>query len=171
MKTIITIIAVSLVCFSSCTKEEFISPELRIYVTTLASEKYSEVDIKVNSFEFITTGYGSKSVLHQYTPYGYSTFLSKENTVLIDVVDISPLNGVSGVKMDLSIPILYEGEILHQDIQIPYFVGNDLISPISFEPGKTYQIDFTIDLDELLYEYEGDLHIFSYYSPAIRELK
>ena len=89
---------------------------------------------------------------------------------MIDVVNHFDLQSVSGVRLDMSIPILYEGETLHQDVQVPWFDKNDLLSSIDFGNGKMYRIDFTIDLDEYIYVEGGVLKMIPKFAPTISEL-
>ena len=165
----ITLIAIGLVFFSSCSTEE-IDPELRVFVTTKASEKYEEVDLRVNYIRITAGANDVISTIYQPTPLGYTAGLKSDKTTLLNVVDHFESDDVSGIAMNISIPILYEGETLHQDVEVPWFKTNELNTSIDFENGKDYRIDFTIDFDEHIYEENGVLKLNPEFAPVVTEL-
>jgi len=169
---LLTIIALSLVLFSSCTKEE-IDPVLEISITTKASTKWAQSDIRVGNVRFAienedgTPAWGN---LQNYTGVDFETSLSEQDNNLIFNDRHFDMHKVTGLKLLTSKIHVTNGDEGIRSVEIPWHEQTPLSQDVSIENGKSYRIEFILDLDQLIYEENGQLFLDNNYDIEISEL-
>ena len=169
---IITLIAVGLVFFSSCTKEE-VDPVLEIFVTTKASQNWEAADIYVSTVRFAiefedgNQGWGS---LQKYLGADFDAELQQDQSMLIFNDRHFDIDKLLGLKLDISSLRLSNSDTGETKIELPYFEFGRLDEIASIENGKSYTIEFILDLDELVYEENGKYILDNNYEIEISEL-
>ena len=167
---VLTIIAVTFFLLSSCTKEG--DPVLEIYVTTLESEKWEEADVHISNVKFAIEneeGTIGSSSLQQYFGVRYDVGLDEEQSTLIfndRHFDISKLVGLRLNNLDI---LLSNSDSGISNVISPYIDYIPLSESISLENDRRYKVEFILDLDELVYEENGQLYLDPSYVIEVTE--
>jgi|GEM_PF-2681616 len=168
---ILSLIVAGLFFFTSCQTEE-IDPVFEIYVTTKASENWTNTDFDVayvRVANLTDSGEQGWAGITPFTTSSYNLDLSQENTVMVHNdrhFDLEML----GLKLDLWNVNLANQDFVTGKVTVPYFKYGELDESISIKNGKTYRIDFTIDFDEQIYEENGTYFLDPNYEIEVIEL-
>ena len=176
MKYLISLVIVSSLLFSSCEKYAHIYPVLEIKVTTLPSQKWTTADVKVENVWFTKkiaqSQFTSRTLDHaQYLVAPYEADLNITQTKLIsndhlnnEVIDFDRIS-LDGFFY------LSKGDSEIKKVTAIYLSDSSkIIDATSFLEGKTYQIEFIIDFDKLVYEEDGVAYLEQDFEIEITEL-
>ena len=172
---ILTLIAVGLVFFSSCSNKE-IDPVLEIYITTKASEKWQHLNMenKYISFSYINSGgyrqYISTEPFHRPSVI-INADLQEEQSMLVFNDRQTELDEFIGVRLHLNYIYLKTADQGDLEVGVPSPLNHTPFEDaITFEHGKTYKIDLIFDLDEMIQEVDGQYRVDSNFEVEIIEL-
>jgi len=165
------ILAISLIFFSSCTKEEA-DPVLEIYVTTLPSENWQIADMSVSTVRFSMEledgdAFGN---LQNFRGVEYQSDLKERTSKLIFNDKHFDMEKLFGLNLDISNLFLSNGDEGVTWVDYPYYRYTPLDEVTAIENEKSYRIEFILDLDELVYEEDGKLFLDNGYDIEITEL-
>jgi len=168
---ILILFAATLVLFSSCNKEE-INPVLEVFITTKVSDKWEQANFYIGNVRFIMEIDGEEAAgsLQDFNGADYNVSLLENNSKLIfndDHFDMKKLLGLRLMSSTLYLSNADEGDVI---VDIPYYDYTPLDQPVEIENGKSYKVEFILDLDEVIYEEDGELILGENYDIEITEL-
>ena len=169
---ILILIAAGLVFFSSCAKEE-VDPVLEIFVTTIASDNWEQVDMFVGDVRFTMEsedGGEVKGSLQQYFGGPLEASLEQDNSALIFNDRHFDMKNLKGLRLIMSNILLSNADAGVAKVNQPGFSYIPLDQPISVENGKSYKVEFIIDFDESIYEEDGEYNLDNNYKVEVTEL-
>ena len=167
-----TLLTIGLLFMTSCTKEEQ-DPVLEIYITTEASDKWTDAEVIFGNMRFVSeneSSIESYSNLQSFLGSTYSVALNEMETKLVYNDSHFDYEKLLGFRLLLSSLRLGNLDNISQEVSIPYHDYIPLKEPFAVENGKKYRLDVVLDLDEIITEVNGQLALDPSYTISIEEL-
>lgn len=167
-----TLVSFVIVLLTCCTVEKP-DPVLEIYVTTEISDKWTDAEIRVGNVRFVSasdSSDGTSSSLQSFWGTNYGVELNEPQTTLIynnSHFDYEELLAFGFLSSSVQLGNADSGL---RRVSIQFHDPIELEETVAIENGKSYRLDFFLDLDELVSEVNGELIFDPSYTIAVEEL-